>query len=119
MGRRVLIVDGNRDAAESLALLLQIHGHEVATAHTGPDGLAEAGKFLPDAGIVAIHLHGFDGYELCRRLKSGAAGVSVPLLIALTGHALETDRKAARQAGFDHHVVKPADPAAIFALLDA
>ncbi len=117
MGRRVLIADGNVDAAESLALLLQLQGHEVVTAHTGPDALRLAGEFHPDAAFLSLVLPVLDGYEVCRRLCAGN-GDRPKLLAALTGFGHEENRKATREAGFDHHLIKPADPAEILALLN-
>jgi CheY-like chemotaxis protein len=117
MGRRVLVVDANVDAAESLALLLRLYGHHCATAHTGPDALAAAARLAPDAVFLAIDLPGLNGYEVCRRLGDGAAGPRPRLLVALTGHGQDEARKAAAAAGFDHHLLKPADPDALLKLL--
>jgi CheY-like chemotaxis protein len=112
-----MIADGNVDAAESLALLLRLQGHEVVTAHSGLDALAAAESFRPDAAFLAMYLPGLDGCEVCRRLCSGVTGQRPRTLVALTGCGLETDQKATRAAGFDHHLVKPADPETILALL--
>ncbi|MBX9583438.1 MAG: response regulator [Gemmataceae bacterium] len=117
MGRRVLVVDGNVDAAESLALLLRLYGHDCLTAHTGPDALTAAAGFVPDAVFLAIDLAGLDGYEVCRRLGAGAAGPRPRLVVALTGHGQDGARKATAAAGFDHHLLKPADPDALLKLL--
>lgn len=117
MGRRVLIADGNVDAAESLALLLRLYGHETATAHTGPDALAAAISYRPDAVFLALGLPKMDGREVCRRLCAGEAGERPALVVALTGSGLEQDRQTSLAAGFDHHLLKPADPDAILALL--
>lgn len=117
MGCRVLVVDGNVDAAESLALLLRLRGHDCATAHTGPDALAVAAAAVPDAVFLAIDLPGLDGYEVCRRLCGGLAGPRPRLVVALTGHGQDEARKAAAAAGFDHHLLKPADPDAVLKLL--
>jgi len=116
IGRRVLVVDGNRDAAESLAVLLRLHGYEVSTAHTGPDALAADREIQLDAIFLSIQLHGLSGYEVARRLRAEANGRSL-VLAAMTGFAREEDRQLALAAGFDHHVVKPADPNVILALL--
>ena len=115
MGRRVLIADGNVDAAESLALLLRLYGHEAETAHTGPAALATAAAFAPDAVFMALELHQVDGYEVCRRLCAGGSRPRV--IVALTGHGREGDKAAVRAAGFDHHLLKPADPQMVLALL--
>ncbi len=114
--RKVLIVDDNADSAESLALLLSMRGHEVRTAHDGPAALEAAEAFRPQAVLLDIGLPGMDGYEVARRLRDrpGAEGV---LLVALTGYGQEDDRRRAAEAGFDAHLVKPAEPAAVHRLL--
>jgi CheY-like chemotaxis protein len=117
LGRRVLIADGNPDAADSLAVLLRLHGHEVATAYTGPDALTAVRAFGPQAAILSIVLPGLDGYEVARRLRSPEEGRWPGVLVALTGCGMEQDRHQTRAAGFDHHLIKPADPAEILALL--
>jgi two-component system CheB/CheR fusion protein len=114
--RRVLIVDDNRDAAESMALLLQLRGHDVRTAHDGPGGLAAADAFRPEVVLLDIGLPGMDGYEVARRLRRRPAGKGT-LLVAVTGYGHEDDRRRSREAGFDHHLVKPTDPAAVADLL--
>lgn len=118
MGRRVLVVDANVDAADSLALLLRLYGHECATAHTGPDALASARAFVPDAVFLAIDLPGLDGYEVCRRLRDGAVSHHPRLVVALTGHGQDWARRATAAAGFDYHLLKPYDPDAVVKLLD-
>jgi len=106
--RRVLIVDDNVDAAESLADALRDAGHEVRVETDGPSALASAEAFSPDAALVDIGLPGMDGYEVARRLR--AAMPRAPLrLIALTGYGQEGDRRRAEAAGFDVHLCKPAD----------
>ncbi|HET6572077.1 MAG TPA: response regulator [Fimbriiglobus sp.] len=116
-GCRVLVADGNPDTAESLAVLLRLHGHEVATAHTGPDALAAARSLRPDAVFLSILLHGMTGYEVARQLRAELNEKLV--LIAMTGFAREEDRQLALAAGFDYHLVKPADPNVVLALLHA
>lgn len=112
---RVLVVDANVDAAESLALLLRLRGHDAATAYTGPDALAKVAAVTPYAVFLAIDLPGLDGREVCRRLC--ALDSRPPLIVALTGHGSEADRRAFRSDGFDHHLLKPADPDAVLKLL--
>jgi PAS domain S-box-containing protein len=105
-GRRILVVDDNRDAADTVAEALASSGHEVRVAHDGPTALAVAGTFHPDVCIVDIGLPIMDGYELARALRE--AGLRpAPRLIAVTGYGQETDRRRALEAGFDSHVVKP------------
>ena len=107
-GRKVLVVDDNHDAAETLSLLLRLYGHDVQTANDGPQALGVAASMLPDTVIMDIGLPGMDGYEAARRLRAlpGLAGVR---LIALTGYGQDADRNAALAAGFEYHVTKPAD----------
>ncbi len=118
-GRRVLVVDGNPDAAESLAVLLRLHGHHAVTAPTGPEALAAARSLRPDAVFLSIVIPGTNGYDLARQLRTEPAGGPPPTPVAQTAVAREEDREQARQAGFDHHLAKPADPAAVLALLDS
>jgi CheY-like chemotaxis protein len=104
--KRVLVVDDNQDSAESLALLLELYGHEVRTAFAGPSALETAGVFLPEIVLLDIGLPGMDGYEVARRLRAEHDGCR---LIALTGYGRDDDRQRSREAGFDHHLVKPVD----------
>ena len=107
-GRRVLVVDDNGDAAESLALLLQSAGAEVHTANDGPAGLAAVRRFVPHVVLLDLGMPGMDGFEVARRLRAepGLAGL---VLVALTGWGQEEDRKRTRSSGFDHHLTKPVD----------
>lgn len=114
--RRVLVVDDNEDGAESLALLLQLVGHETFTAHDGHEALRVFERVGPDAALLDIGLPGLDGLELCRRIRALPGGRDV-LLIAVTGWGQEDDRMLSREAGFDAHVVKPVDPDALALLL--
>jgi CheY-like chemotaxis protein len=106
--RRVLIIDDNADSAEALALLARSWGHEVAIAHDGPGALALAESFGPESVLVDIGLPGMDGYELARRFREQPRYRDL-VLVALTGYGREEDRSAARAAGFDDHLVKPAE----------
>jgi signal transduction histidine kinase/DNA-binding response OmpR family regulator len=111
-GRRVLVVDDNIDAAESIAVFLRLEGHEVRTVSDGPQAVAISQVFAPHVAVVDIGLPGMNGYEVARRLRlKGAEGPS--LLIALTGYGQKEDRARSVEAGFDHHFVKPADPRTI------
>ena len=105
---RILVVDDNVDSAESLAMLLQTVGHEVQTAHDGPTGLTAALGFRPDAVLLDIGLPKMDGYEVARKIRLAPRLAATPL-IALTGYGQESDRQRSREAGFDHHLVKPVD----------
>jgi PAS domain S-box-containing protein len=115
---RVLIVEDRADAAESLALLLQLHGHEARVARDGPSALKEAASFGPDAVLLDIGLPGMDGYEVARRLRRQEGGGRA-LLVALTGYGAEDDRRRCLEAGCDGHLVKPAEPAEVIGLLEA
>jgi signal transduction histidine kinase/CheY-like chemotaxis protein len=113
---RVLVVDDNVDAAESLALLLQLLGHEVKVAHDGPTALELAPAFRPHLALLDIGMPGMDGLELARRLRP-LSGLETTVLAALTGWGQEDDRRRTREAGFTYHLVKPADPQTLKELL--
>jgi CheY-like chemotaxis protein len=114
--RKVLIVDDNVDGAQGLALLLQLRGHRVLLAHDGAAGLEVARAQRPDVVVLDIGLPKLDGYAVARELRRlpGMAGV---LLIAATGYGQDEDRRRARDAGFDYHLVKPVDPNVLSKLL--
>jgi PAS domain S-box-containing protein len=114
--QRILIVDDNVDAAESLALLLQLEGHEVQVAHEGKAALALVEKHLPDLAFLDIGMPGMDGYELAQRIRRQPQFQKM-FLVALTGWGQEEDRRRTREAGFDHHLVKPVEPEALRQLL--
>ncbi|WP_157268538.1 response regulator [Azohydromonas aeria] len=107
--RRVMVVDDNPDAAESLALLLELQGHEVRTAHDGPGAVALALAFVPALAIVDIGLPGLSGHEVARRIRAQPGGAGM-VLVALTGWGQPQDRQAALDAGFDRHLTKPVAP---------
>ena len=108
MGRRILIVDDNEDGAESLALLLQVAGHETHMAHDGLAALEAAERLHPDAVLLDIGLPRMNGYEVCSRIRKAPWAKNV-VLVALTGWGQEEDRHRSREAGFDAHMVKPVD----------
>jgi PAS domain S-box-containing protein len=114
--RRILVVDDNLDAAESLAMLLQLQGQEVKVASDGPAALEAAREFQPEVLFLDIGMPGMDGYEVARRLRR-QPGMEKVVLIALTGWGQEEDRRRSREAGFDRHVVKPVEPEVLNALL--
>jgi signal transduction histidine kinase/ActR/RegA family two-component response regulator len=103
---RVLVVDDNRDAAESLAEILGILGHEVRTAHDGEAGVAVAAEFRPEVVLMDLGMPKVDGYEAARRIRAEPWG-SEPVLVALTGWGADDDRWRTHDAGFDRHLVKP------------
>jgi two-component system CheB/CheR fusion protein len=113
--RRVLVVEDNRDSAASLSVLLELMGHEVRVAYTGPEAVELAAEWAAEITISDIGLPGFDGFEVARRLR-GQLGRE-PLLVALTGYGRDEDRRMSQEAGFDHHLVKPADPAVLQQML--
>jgi two-component system CheB/CheR fusion protein len=114
--RRLLVVDDNLDAAESLALLLAAQGHEVRRAHSGPEALAVARDFVPEVILLDIGLPGMDGYEVARSVR-GDRALRHCQVIAVTGYGRDEDRRRSREAGFDHHLVKPVTLAALKAVL--
>jgi PAS domain S-box-containing protein len=114
-GLRVLVVDDNADAADSLALLLRIMGHETRTAYDGPEALRVAQAFVPDVVFLDIGMPHMNGYEVAQRLLE--SGADPPVLAALTGWGQEADRQRAREAGFHRHLVKPAGEEQLRALL--
>ena len=116
-GRRVVVVDDNRDAADSLADLLQLWGHEPQIAHDGNSGIDLILRERPDVAFLDIGLPGLDGYELARRLRREASLEGI-LLIALTGYGQDADRHRALEAGFDHHHTKPVNPETLRKLLN-
>jgi len=113
---KILVADDNRDAADSLALLLEMNGHEVAVAHSGEEALRIARQQLPHAMILDIGMPDVTGYEVARRVRAESWGSDV-LLIAATGWGQKEDKDRASSAGFDCHMTKPADPDAIEGLL--
>jgi CheY-like chemotaxis protein len=114
--RRILVIEDNQDAAETLALLLDLSGHEAKLAHTGPDGLRLALEWVPDVVLCDIGLPGLNGYGVARELRAQLATRDM-LLVALTAFSREEDRQEALSAGFDFHVTKPADPDKLLRLL--
>jgi signal transduction histidine kinase/integral membrane sensor domain MASE1/ActR/RegA family two-component response regulator len=115
-GLRVLIVEDNVDSADSLAHLLRRRGHETHIARDGNQGLASARALRPDVVLLDIGLPGLDGFEVARHLREEADAEGL-LLVALSGYGQESDRRRAREAGFDHHLVKPVDLEALGAVL--
>jgi PAS domain S-box-containing protein len=114
--RRILVADDNRDSATSLALLLRIMGNETQTAHDGVDALAVAEAFRPDVILLDIGMPRLNGYETARRIREEPWGRNV-VLVAQTGWGQEDDKRQAKEAGFNFHMVKPVDPGALEKLL--
>jgi PAS domain S-box-containing protein len=105
---RVLVVDDNVDAADSIAMLLSLQGHEVRSVHGAHEALETAQSFHPDLVLLDIGLPGMDGYEVARRLRSQR--IESMRIVAITGYGQPSDRDRTRAAGFDQHLVKPIDP---------
>jgi CheY-like chemotaxis protein len=113
---RVLIVDDNEDAVETLALLLQLEGYTVGTAFDGASALVEAARFGPEVVLLDIGMPGMDGYECVREFRKREATKSIPI-VALTGYGQPEDRARAVEAGFSDHLTKPVDPDVLSAML--
>jgi PAS domain S-box-containing protein len=114
--KRILVVDDNRDAAESLGMVLKFLGADVRVARDGPEALEEFHAYDPAVVLLDIGMPGMDGYEVARRMRKNFPGRR-PAIVALTGWGQEKDRLHAREAGFDHHLIKPAEIGALQALL--
>ncbi len=112
---RILIVDDSKDALDSLAMLLELEGHEVMRASDGHSALDIAAREKPSIILLDIGLPGLDGYEVCRRLRQ--QGLTKTRIIAVTGYGQDRDRQRSREAGFDAHAVKPVDPSELMGLL--
>ncbi|HVK13034.1 MAG TPA: response regulator, partial [Gemmataceae bacterium] len=113
---RVLVVDDIPDTAVSLAEYLRAFGHDVSVAWNGEDALKAARESRPDAVVLDLGMPCMNGFEAARRFRADPA-IGPAVLIALTGWGSDDDRRRTRAAGFDHHLVKPADPAGVLALL--
>ncbi len=114
--RRVLVVDDNVDAANSLAMLLHLGGHEVQVAHGGPAALEMVKVYRPEIAFLDIGMPGMDGYEVARRLREQPS-LEGAVLVALTGWGQDEDKRHSFEAGFNQHLVKPVDPATLVKLL--
>jgi CheY-like chemotaxis protein len=114
--RRILVVDDNIDAAETLAGILRLHDQDVSVAHDGEAALQMAGVIQPDIVLLDLDLPKVDGLEVARRLRAGSPARPL-LVVATTGFGQEEDRRRTAEAGFDHHLVKPIDPEVLHSLL--
>jgi CheY-like chemotaxis protein len=115
---RVLVADDNVDAATGLGMFLEALGYDVQTAHNGPAALEIARRWHPDAMFLDISMPLIDGDEVCRRVREESWARDV-LIAAITGLGSLEDRRRSFEAGFDHHIVKPADPRQIIKLLQS
>jgi CheY-like chemotaxis protein/anti-sigma regulatory factor (Ser/Thr protein kinase) len=114
---RILVADDNVDAAETLAILLQMDGHEVRIADNGADAFALAGTFRPQVAFVDIGMPELNGYEVAQLVRQQPWGASVRL-VALTGWGQDDNKRQAEEAGFDRHLTKPIDPSDLVPLLE-
>jgi PAS domain S-box-containing protein len=115
--RRILVVDDNRDATESMRMLLTAWGHDVRTAHDGASALQVASEFQPEFVLLDIGLPGMDGYEVARKLQD-LPGTRNAILVAMTGYGQEEDKLRSMASGFARHLVKPADPQKLRGLIE-
>jgi signal transduction histidine kinase len=115
--RKVLIIEDNADAAESLRLLLELRGHQVTLAHTGPAGVEAARREQPEVVLCDLALPGMDGFAVARALRDDPRTANARL-IAVSGYGHDEDQQRGREAGFDEHVLKPIDPGELEQLLD-
>jgi CheY-like chemotaxis protein len=113
----VLVVDDERDTADSMAMLLRAWGHTPLVAYDGLDALALAERCRPDVALLDMGLPGLDGWQLAQRLYDVSAERR-PLLVAITGYGRKADVCRSRTSGIDLHLVKPVEPSALFALLE-
>jgi CheY-like chemotaxis protein len=113
---RILVVEDNRDAADSLGMLLELYGYEVRAAYSGPDGVKAAEQWQPDVVLCDIGLPGLDGYGVASRLRQNPTTANARL-IAVTGYGTEDDQRRSREVGFDAHLVKPVEPDALQGVL--
>jgi CheY-like chemotaxis protein len=114
--RRVLVADDNRDAGETLALLLRFDGHEVHVAHDGLEAIELFERLQPEIAILDIGMPGLSGYEVAKRIRALKIAHAVTL-IALTGWGQKADKDRAAESGFDFHFTKPAEPAMLSELI--
>lgn len=113
---RLLVVDDNRDAADSLAEVLKLMGNNVRTAYDGQEAVQAAGEFRPRVVLCDIGLPKLNGYQVCRHIREQPWGKTM-LLIAVTGWGQDNDKRQSKEAGFDRHMVKPVDPQSLMKLL--
>jgi CheY-like chemotaxis protein len=113
---RILVVDDNRDSADSLAILLELDGNELRTAYDGVEAVEVAAEFRPDVVLLDLGLPRLDGYQAAQRIRSEPWGEKV-VLVALTGWDHDDDRRRTSEAGFDQHLVKPVDSVALMKIL--
>lgn len=116
--RRIMVIDDNKDAAESMSMLFELWGHEVKCVYDGRAALEVAAQYHPDAVFLDIGLPGMDGYEIAERLREQGESTQT-VLVAITGYGQDEDRRRSREAGIDHHLVKPVAPETLQKLLES
>ena len=116
MSLRILIVDDNKDGADSLAMVLKMMGNDARTAYDGQEGVELAEEFRPEVVLFDIGMPKLNGYEACRLIRKQPWGRKV-IVIAVTGWGQGDDRQRSHDAGFDHHMVKPVNPQALMKML--
>ena len=115
-GSRILVVDDNKDSADSLAMLLRLKGNDIRTAHDGPEAVRVAEAFHPELVLLDIGLPKLNGYDVAGRIRQQPRGLDV-VLVALTGWGQDEDRRRSKEAGFNFHIVKPVELSALENLL--
>jgi CheY-like chemotaxis protein/anti-sigma regulatory factor (Ser/Thr protein kinase) len=113
---RVLVVDDNKSAASMMSMVIKLLGHDVRTAHDGLEAVELAGDFLPQIVLMDLGMPKLNGYEAARRIRNQSWGRNM-ILVALTGWGQEEDKQRTREAGFDHHLIKPVEPAELRRIL--
>jgi CheY-like chemotaxis protein len=113
---RILLVDDNVDAADSLAIILRFAGHDVRVEHDGQAGIAAASESRPDVILLDLGMPRLNGFDACRQIRELSGGGDITI-IALTGWGQDEDRRRTREAGFDHHLVKPVEPESLMRLI--
>jgi CheY-like chemotaxis protein len=115
--KRIVVADDNVDAAVSLAMMLEMSGNETRTAHDGLEAVEMVEAFAPDAVVLDIGMPKLNGYEACRRIRALPGGERM-LIVAMTGWGQDQDKRLSQEAGFDYHLVKPVEPAALERILE-
>jgi CheY-like chemotaxis protein len=113
---RILVADDNRDAAESLAALLRMVGHEVRIAYDGVEAVGVASKYRPDAVVLDIGMPKMNGYDVATKLRAEATGKDMTIIV-VSGWEQEADKQRSRESGIDHHLVKPLEPSSLLRVL--
>ena len=115
--KKILVIDDNRDAANTLAMLIKLKGNEVKAGYCGQEAMVLGETFLPDIAILDIGMPGMDGYETCSLIRQEPWGRNITIL-ALTGYGQEEDIRKSLEAGFDEHLLKPVDLAALLTIIE-